>query len=458
MNEQPRLHTLPVIGPEEVGLAAAGLDRLSAVMQREVDTRHVPGISMLIARGGKAGYRRDFGALRPGGPPLPGNAIFRIYSMTKPIVTVALLMLVEEGRLFLADPITKFVPELTNLKVGVEYDGKLELVAAKKPITIQDLLRHTSGLTYAFTGNSAVQRRYGEANLFTGDPANSKQFLSRDLTTAEFIAELAKLPLIAQPGDSWDYGHSTDVIGRVIEVVSGQTLGAFLDERIFEPLGMSDSAFFVPAQKYERLAEPFPADPDGGPPVALIDMRTAPRFESGGGGLFSTMDDYARFAQMLFQGGIFGGTRIAQPQDARVDDVRSSRAQCPHRHAFPAAAGTHVRAWIRHPARGRYGTDARHSRRVFLGRRGRHLFLGGAEGRAVRADDGPGAAAARPFPPAIPHAGLRRAGLSLIRKKPAAGRDPGMEAGFPTRSGFYYRAFALQPRRLRAPSQISRNT
>ena len=155
-----------------------------------------------------------------------------------------------------------------------------------------------------------MQRRYGEANLFTGDPANSKQFLSRDLTTAEFIGELAKLPLIAQPGDSWDYGHSTDVIGRVIEVVSGQTLGAFLDERIFKPLGMSDTAFFVPAQKYERLAEPFSADPDGGPPVALIEMRTAPRFESGGGGLFSTMDDYARFAQMLYQGGAFGGTRI----------------------------------------------------------------------------------------------------------------------------------------------------
>jgi CubicO group peptidase (beta-lactamase class C family) len=310
MNEQPRLHTLPVIGPEEVGLATAGLDRLSAVMQREVDTRHVPGISMLIARGGRIGYRRDFGALRPGGPALPGNAIFRIYSMTKPIVTVALLMLVEEGRLFLADPITKFVPELTNLKVGVESDGKLELVAAKKAITIHDLLRHTSGLTYAFTGNSAVQKRYGEANLFTGDPANAKDFLTSDLTTAEFIIELAKLPLIAQPGDSWDYGHSTDVIGRVIEVVSGQTLGAFLDERIFKALGMSDTAFSVPAQKYERLAEPFPADPDRGPPVALIEMRTAPRFESGGGGLFSTMDDYARFAHMLYQGGIFGGTRI----------------------------------------------------------------------------------------------------------------------------------------------------
>ena len=306
----------------------------------------------------------------------------------------------------------KFVPELTNLKVGVEYDGKLELVAAKKAITIQDLLRHTSGLTYAFTGNSAVQRRYGEANLFTGDPANSTQFLSRDLTTAEFIGELAKLPLIEQPGNSWNYSHSTDVIGRVIEVVSGQTLGAFLDERIFKPLGMSDTAFFVPAQKYERLAEPFPADPDGGPPVALIDMRTAPRFESGGGGLLSTMDDYARFAQMLFQGGIFGGTRILSRKT--LEWMTSDHLGPNVRIGTPSLLqpGHTFGLGFCRPARGRHGADTRHSRRVFLGRRGRHLFLGCAEGRAVRADDGPGAAAARPFPPAIPHAGLRRAGLS----------------------------------------------
>jgi CubicO group peptidase (beta-lactamase class C family) len=310
MNEQPRLHTLPVVGPDEIGLTAAGIDRLSALMQREVDTRHVPGVSMLIARGGKIGYRRDFGALRPGGPPLPCDAIFRIYSMTKPVVTVAMMTLVEDGKLFLADPITKFIPDLTNLKVGVESDGKLELVAAKRAITIHDLLRHTSGLTYAFTGNAAVQRRYGAANLFTGDPANAKQFLIRDLSAAEFMAELAKLPLIAQPGDSWDYSHSTDVIGRVIEVVCGRTLGAFLSERIFKPLGMNDTAFFVPADKVERLAEPFPADPDGGLPVQLIEMRTAPRFESGGGGLFSTMDDYARFARMLYQRGTFGAVRI----------------------------------------------------------------------------------------------------------------------------------------------------
>jgi CubicO group peptidase (beta-lactamase class C family) len=310
MNEHLRLQSEPVAAPEELGLAPGGLERLSSVMAREAEGGHVPGVSMMIARGGKIGYRRVFGALRPGGPPMPGNAIFRIYSMTKPIVTVALMTLLEEGKLFVADPISKFIPELANMKVGVESDGKLELVAAKRAIAVHDLLRHTSGLTYAFTGNSAVQRRYGEAKLFTGDPANAKQFLARDLSSAEFIAELAKLPLIAQPGDSWDYSHSTDVIGRLVEIVSGKTLGAFLHERIFKPLGMTDTDFYVPAEKRERLAEPFPSDPDGGLPVQLIEMWSAPRFESGGGGLYSTVDDYARFARMLFHNGAFGGTRI----------------------------------------------------------------------------------------------------------------------------------------------------
>jgi CubicO group peptidase (beta-lactamase class C family) len=310
MNEHLRLQSEPAAAPEELGLATAGLERLSSVMQREVESGHVPGISMLIARRGKIGYRQIFGALRPGGPPMPGNAIFRIYSMTKPIVTVALMILLEEGKLFVADPIGKFIPELANVKVGVESDGKLDLVAAKRAITVHDLLRHTSGLTYAFTGNSAVQRRYGQAKLFTGDPANAKQFLTHDLSSAEFIAELAKLPLIAQPGDSWDYSHSTDVIGRLVEIVSGKTLGVFLHERIFKPLGMTDTDFYVRADKYERLAEPFPSDPDGGLPVQLIEMQSAPRFESGGGGLFSTVDDYARFAQTLYQNGTSGGTRI----------------------------------------------------------------------------------------------------------------------------------------------------
>jgi len=230
--------------------------------------------------------------------------------MTKPIVSVALMMLVEEGQLFLTDPIAKFVPEFADPKVGIEKDGRLELVAAERPITIQDLLRHTSGLTYAFTGDSAVQRLYKDADLFAADPANARQFLTRDLTTAEFVVELAKLPLIDQPGASWFYGHSTDVIGRVIEIVSGQRLGAFLDERIFRPLGMKDTRFFVPVEERERVAGPFDRDPETGKAVQLIEGKSAPRFESGGGGLFSTMDDYARFATMLYRGGSLAGTRF----------------------------------------------------------------------------------------------------------------------------------------------------
>jgi len=284
-----------VAEPEEAGLSAAGLARLTAVMQRQVDARHVPGVSMLIARGGKVGYRRDLGALRADGPPLPGDTIFRIYSMTKPIVSVALMMLVEEGRLFISDPLAKFVPEFANAKVGVEKDGKLELVAAERPITVQDLLRHTSGLTYAFTGVSAVQRLYAKARL--GAP---------DLTNAQLVAALAKLPLIDQPGTSWDYGHSTDVVGRIIEIVSGQSLGAFLQERILTPLGMSDTAFFVPPDKQDRVAKPFAKDPDTGESVTLTETN----FESGGGGLWSTMDDYERFVQMLYLGGALGNTRL----------------------------------------------------------------------------------------------------------------------------------------------------
>ncbi len=281
--------------PEEAGLTAAGVSRLTAVMQRQVDARHVPGVSMLIARGGKVGYRRDIGALRPDGPPLPGDAIFRIYSMTKPIVSVALMMLVEEGRLFIGDPLAKFVPEFANPRVGVEKDGKLELVAAERPITVQDLLRHTSGLTYAFTGVSAVQRLYAKVRL--GAP---------DLTNAQLVAALAKLPLIDQPGASWDYGHSTDVVGRIIEILSGQSLGAFLQERILTPLGMTDTAFFVPPDKQDRVAKPFAKDPDTGESVTLTETN----FESGGGGLWSTMDDYQRFVQMLYVGGALGNMRL----------------------------------------------------------------------------------------------------------------------------------------------------
>ena len=312
MNDAPQhsSSSLPAADPKEAGLSPEALARLTAVMQREVDRKHVPGVAMAIARGGKLAYRRDLGSLRPDGPPLPHDAIFRIYSMTKPIVSVALMMLVEDGKLFINDPIGKYVPEFADPKVGVERDGKLDLVAAERAITIQDLLRHTSGLTYAFTGNTAVQRVYKEMGLFAGDPGNATNFLTRDLDNAEFLVELAKLPLIQQPGTSFDYSHSTDVIGRVIEIVSGQSLRAFLRARILEPLGMTDTDFFTPADKIARLAQPFPRDPDSGGPVALIDTHAAPRFESGGGGLVSTIDDYLRFARMLALGGTAGGKRF----------------------------------------------------------------------------------------------------------------------------------------------------
>ena len=303
MNDQPKTvspapQVAPIGSPEETGLSPGGLAKLTAIMQREIDARRLPGVSMMIARGGKVGYRRDLGVLRPGGPIMPGDAIFRIYSMTKPIVSVALMMLVEDGRLFIADPVAKYLPEFADPKVGVEKDGKLELVAARRPITVQDLLRHTSGLTYEFTGESAVQRLYGEARLF------------RDLPNAELVTELAKLPLLEQPGAAWHYSHSTDVIGRIIEVISGQTLGAFLRERLFAPLGMSDTGFFAAADKHERLAEAFANDPDIGAAVELINVRAAPRLEMGGGGLVSTMDDYARFLLMLYRGGTLGAARI----------------------------------------------------------------------------------------------------------------------------------------------------
>jgi CubicO group peptidase (beta-lactamase class C family) len=303
MNDQPKTvspapQVAPIGSPEETGLSPGGLAKLTAIMQREIDARRLPGVSMMIARGGKVGYRRDLGVLRPGGPIMPGDAIFRIFSMTKPIVSVALMMLVEDGRLFIADPVAKYLPEFADPKVGVEKDGKLELVPARRPITVQDLLRHTSGLTYEFTGESAVQRLYGEARLF------------RDLPNAELVTELAKLPLLEQPGAAWHYSHSTDVIGRIIEVISGQTLGAFLRERLFAPLGMSDTGFFAAADKHERLAEAFANDPDTGAAVELINVRAAPRLEMGGGGLVSTMDGYARFLLMLYRGGTLGAARI----------------------------------------------------------------------------------------------------------------------------------------------------
>jgi CubicO group peptidase (beta-lactamase class C family) len=227
------------------------------------------------------------------------DSIFRIYSMTKPIVSIGIMQLVEDGYLVLADPLAKYIPEFSAQKVGVENSGKLDLVPPARPITIQDLLRHTSGITYDHTGDGLVQRMYKQAPL-----------RSRKISNAEHAAMVAKLPLMCQPGAEWNYSRSTDILGRIIEVVSGKALGAYLTERILAPLQMTETAFHTAKENAHRLAEPFANDPWTNEPVKLIDMLEKPVMESGGGGLVSTTMDYARFCQMLLGGGTLDGNRI----------------------------------------------------------------------------------------------------------------------------------------------------
>ncbi|HEX3915406.1 MAG TPA: serine hydrolase domain-containing protein [Steroidobacteraceae bacterium] len=291
---------LPQSTPEDVGLSSAGLARLAGVMRAEVERGRVPGAVALVARRGKLAYFESFGQrdpLRAG--PMALDSIFRIYSMTKPIVSVAAMMLWEEGRFLLSDPIAKYLPELGSLKVAVMRGAELEQVDAERPITIQDLLRHTSGLTYEFRGNGPVHKMYMGARIY-----------SRDQSNADQVAALARLPLLNQPGTKWEYSRSTDVVGRLVEVLSQASLGDFLRQRIFAPLGMSDTAFHVPEGKLARLAESFAKDPETGTGVQLVNVKDAPKFESGGGGLVSTAGDYARFLQMLLERGRFDGTRF----------------------------------------------------------------------------------------------------------------------------------------------------
>jgi len=290
---------LPRATPEDIGLSTAGLARLGRVMQREVERGLVPGAVALIARRGQLGYFESFGQRDPAsGAPMAKDSIFRIYSMTKPIVSAAAMMLWEEGRFLLSDPIAKYLPELGDVRVAVEEGADLGRVDAERPITIQDLLRHTSGLTYEFRGNGPVHKMYTAARIY-----------SRDQTNADQVERLAKLPLLHQPGTKWEYSRSTDVVGRLVEVLSGMSLGQFLQQQLFVPLGMTDTAFHVPVPLQARLAEGFAKDPETGAGVQLLNVKTAPKFESGGGGLVSTAADYARFLQMLLNRGRLDGVR-----------------------------------------------------------------------------------------------------------------------------------------------------
>ena len=291
---------LPFAQPEDIGLSSDRLARLGRVLRDEVERRRLPGAVALVARGGRIGYFDSVGRRDPAdAAPMTNDAIFRIYSMTKPITSVAAMMLWEEGRFLLSDPIEKFLPALAELKVAVVQDGELKREPLARSVTIQDLLRHTSGLTYEFRGAGPVQKMYTAARIYR-----------RSQTSAEHVETLGKLPLLHQPGTRWEYGRSTDVVGRLVEVLSGERLGEHLRRRIFAPLGMTDTAFQVPAHQQARLAEGFSHDPDSGGLVQLLEVKSPPTFESGGGGLVSTASDYARFLQMLLAGGVSGATRL----------------------------------------------------------------------------------------------------------------------------------------------------
>src|ERR1700676_1881410 len=296
--------------PVPNGFSPAGLARVGDYIRNEIATGKIPGAIMLIQQHGQPVYFENFGVRDVDSKrPMTPDTIFRLYSMSKPITSVAAMMLVEDGKLRLDDAVSKYLPAFADVKVGVEKpdeNGKraLALEPVKRPITIEDLLRHTSGLTYGFYGDGAVRKLYAEANLFNSD-----------MTNAEFAERIAKLPLEEQPGTLWDYGHSADVLGRVIEVVSGQSLFQFEKQRLLDPLGMTETAFYVAdAAKRPRIAEPMPDDRFVTPVAGIRDRMLPRRWESGGAGMVGTIGDYARFAQMLLNGGTFEGRRYLKPE------------------------------------------------------------------------------------------------------------------------------------------------
>lgn len=299
----------PTASPQSQGLSKERLSRIRQVIQNEIDADRMPGAVVIVARQGKIVHADTIGFQdKDAGKPLKRDAIFRAYSMTKPMVSVLAMMLVEEGRLQLTDPMSKFFPQMANLQVMVNpADPNTAREPAKRPITVQDLLRHTSGLTYGeFTRFASVKAAYTEAGLYSAEVPMQALALSPE----QQIDAFAKAPLLWQPGTTFDYSLSTDLLGRVLEKVSGQSLGALLDEKLIKPLGMKDTQFVVPASKTARIAEPLKLDPvTGGPAMTVLDITRPTGNESGGAGLSTTADDYLRFCQMLLNGGTLDGRR-----------------------------------------------------------------------------------------------------------------------------------------------------
>ena len=297
--------SFPTAGkPEDVGLSSTQLKRLEAETQKHIDAGLVPGAVMMVARRGKVAWTSVLGDRdKAANAKMQMDSIFRIYSMTKPIVSVALMQMVEEGKLQISDPVAQYLPEIGKMKVGVEKvaaDGTrtMDFVEPKRPMTVQDLLRHTSGLIYGGRGDSLVNKAYNDAKI--GDRAK---------TNAELVTALSALPLRFSPGDQWEYGVSVDVQGRLLEVIDGKPLAEVLAERVLRPLGMNDTGFWIPAEKMNRAAQPWQR-PNAPPMTPRFDVAERAKYQSGGGGMVSTLDDYLRFTMMLANGGELQGKRV----------------------------------------------------------------------------------------------------------------------------------------------------
>lgn len=292
---------VPTARPESVGLSSERLALIAPTLEREVETNRMPGAVLAIARNGRLAYYEAFGYLdSERGTPMPRDAIFSIWSMTKPIAIVAALQLFESGDLMVNEPIATYLPELSDRRVAVNGDPETTVAAITQP-TIRDLMRHTSGFKYGG----------GDTKLDALLPAPNP--LSVDITGASLLDTLSGLPLAHQPGAVWDYGLSTDLVGLSVERVSGQGLGEYMEENIFVPLGMVDTGFRIAPEDLDRHARPLPYDPVAGVPQPTADHNKV-MFECAGGCLASTALDYLAFAQMLLNGGSLDGERILGPK------------------------------------------------------------------------------------------------------------------------------------------------
>ena len=301
---------LPRIDPAEAGFSATALQRIDRFFDDEISRGRIPGAVVAIARHGKLVYYKALGYQdKAANVPMKTDAIFGLASMTKPMVVVGALTLYEEGKLPLKSPLHRYYPQFKSMQVGVvDSSGQVRTEPAKNPIFIQDLMRHTSGITTSGRGTTPVHKLWPSSS--TG--------AAYAMTGPEFMDAIAKLPLIYHPGTAWDYGLSIDALGVVVEKITGQNLGKALEERIWSKVGMPDTTFTVPADKRSRLAQPLPIDPISGKPQSVRLLREQPKFECGGACALGTAADYIRFGQMLLNGGVIDGKRVLSPKTVRL--------------------------------------------------------------------------------------------------------------------------------------------